>query len=197
MSAEEILTGETSREWVNDLDKLIKVMNKYREPYKMPKTITQPSDDYNKNLLQEGQKVRVILEEPVDAIEGKRLGKKFRTGDLRWNVEPKKIKQIILKPNQPPLYLVSGKENERVAFTKNQLQPIPDDEKPPNKYLIKDLKNKRKFKVDKILDSRTKRNGQKQYKIKWLGFDEDEATWENAEDIEEAVPKLVRKFERD
>ena len=73
MSAQELLTGKTSREWVDDLPVLIRVLNKNR-PH-----IVQNDDNHfeGKPLLELGTKVRVMLDKPVDPITGKKLHGKF------------------------------------------------------------------------------------------------------------------------
>jgi hypothetical protein len=50
------------------------------------------------------------------------------------------------------------------------------------------------FDVDRILDKR-ERNGRVEYHVKWLNFDESEATWEPAENVEETARESIDEFE--
>ena len=77
--------------------------------------------DENRNLLSIGTNVLVSLDYPIDIANEKRQYGKFRAGDIRWSKEPKEIKWIVLKPNQPPMYRVSG---EHILRTRQQLQVV-------------------------------------------------------------------------
>jgi chromodomain-containing protein len=48
------------------------------------------------------------------------------------------------------------------------------------------------YDVEKIIDKRV-RNGVIEYKIRWLGFDESEDTWEPTKHL--SCPEKVREFE--
>ena len=84
----------------------------------------QPRDDprvskRNEELLPVGTQVRVLLDHPVAIASNERLHGHFRHGDIRWSREIKPITWVTLKPDQPPLYRVSG---EKVLRTRQQLQ---------------------------------------------------------------------------
>jgi len=86
---------------------------------------TQISDDVlvsskNKDIIPEGTRVRVQLDYPIDVATGKRIDSKFRSSDIRWSKDIHKVKEILLKPGYPPLYLLDN--NDHVARTKQQLQ---------------------------------------------------------------------------
>ena len=95
-------------------------------------------------------------------------------GDIRWEIEPRKIRQISLRPNQPPMYLVDGIDN--AAYTKNQLQVVSDVEKPPPKEAVK------KFIVEKLIDDKKIKN-KIHYLVKWKNFTESNNTWEPKDNI--------------
>ena len=91
----------------------------------MPTPKTTQANDFpiisksNKDLLGIGDSVRLLLDHPEE-IGGKRLiGDKFRSSDIRWTRQLYKIRETILKPDAPPLYL-TNKDN--VARTRGQLQ---------------------------------------------------------------------------
>ena len=90
-------------------------------------------DKYNSELLQVGQKVRYLLDKPIDYTTNKRLIGGFRQGDTKWS-KVVKIEELKLIPNQLPLYKVENRDN---WFTKDQLQPINKEILPPNSVKIK------------------------------------------------------------
>ena len=195
MSAIETITGQTNREWVKVLPKLIKLMNDNAR--KMPKKKAVSSDKQpvvtkeNKQMLPEGTKVRIQLDNPEDIVHGSRLHGRFRASDIRWSPDVHVISQTILKPDQPPMYMVSlnGKKLP-VAYTRNQLQLVSGKDEPDAKKL--DISDKQSdFQVKKILDKKIV-NGKAQYLVRWYGYkDEKDQSWEP----ENNLPKtLLAKF---
>ncbi|CAJ0633668.1 11140_t:CDS:2 [Entrophospora sp. SA101] len=176
----EMLTGITSVEWSNDYPMLIEAIRKEwkRDPLPIPEGLPKISN--KDDLLQEGTQVRVMLFEPKSVL-GQKLHGKFRTGDIRWDPEIRVIKKLILSPEQPPTYLVNGPHGKlgvsRCAYTRKQLQVVPDNENPP---------------PDSVIHS-------KQYKFipkKFLSNEltKSESTWEPANRFKEDAPNLVNEF---
>jgi len=194
MNAEEMLTGITSVEWSNDYPMLIEaIRNKWkRDPLPIPEGLPKISN--KDDLLQEGTRVRVMLFEPKSVL-GQKLHGKFRTGDIRWDPEIRVIKKLILSPEQPPTYLVNGPHGKlgvsRCAYTRKQLQVVPDNENPPPDSVIRSKQYK--FIPEKILKQRTYK-GKKQYLVKWHRYPESESTWEPAIRFKEDAPNLVNEF---
>jgi hypothetical protein len=202
MSASELLTGEVAKEWVQDLPKVIKSMNKH--------TISKKSDKPKKEsllpscegkackLLPIGTKVRVALDVPQDVASGQRLHGEFRATDIRWNSAERIVKDVILAPNQPPLYLLDGPDkygiDNEVAYTKNQLQVIPKDEEAPSGKLVYNVNNREQFTAEKIVGKKKIRN-KIYYHIKWLGFPSDENTWEPLSTLKDQIPDMIRQYE--
>ena len=100
---------------------------------KKPKPINMFADiagrKENIEILELNQKVKKILDYPINAYNNKKVDSKFRTGDMRFSKEIYKIKHIILNPNIPPLYMLNKKDDEEildntVAFTFNQLLKV-------------------------------------------------------------------------
>ena len=91
-------------------------------------------------LLPEGTRVRVRLYDPISVL-GKKLHGKFRTGDIRWDPEIRIIKKLILSSEQPPTYLLNGPHGKlgvsRCAYTRKELQIVPDRENPPPDSVIR------------------------------------------------------------
>ena len=198
MAGQELLTGKVSREWTEDLPLLIKVMNKFQKNKKMPPMKDTPicSGD-TCNLLDVGTKVRVSLQSPRDAITGKPLHGRFRATDIRWDPKIRVIRDIILKPNYPPLYLLDGKKGEAkvqlIGYTKNQLQVIQEDEEFPDLSLIK---GKQTTFIPQMILKKKKVRGKIFYLVRWAGFKAKDDTWEPSSTLKEDVPELVEEFER-
>ena len=195
MVAQELLTGTPSREWVEDLNIMVDALNENwkRDPPKRPEGLPVCSGE-SCNLLSEGTRVRILLDEPRSVLDEKLHGN-FRAGDIRWSPEIHVIKQVLLYPEQPPMYLVDGPHGNlkvsRASYTREQLQVVPEDENLPPPSVIRG--NPMYYKVEKILAKRF-RNKKTQYLVKWQGFPITKATWESGEKLEEDVPELVRAY---
>lgn len=180
MADEEQKTRRENRKWVSFLPDVVSVINEYqrKEPKledMMGEPICYKKDKGICELLPIGTKVRIILEAPLDLTEKKLTGK-FRRGDRRWENETRVIENVLLKPNQPPMYLVSGMKN--ASFLREELQVIKSVEQ---EYYI----------VQKIL----KKVGTKpvKYLVKWKGYAE--PTIEPRSSLIKDVPDLVEQFE--
>ena len=104
-------------------ESLIDSINNHQttKPLKTQIKDTPITTTFNKNLLNVGDRVRVLLDYPINISHEKKLIGKFRSADIRWSPDVKKIKWTVLKPGEPPMYRVSGEE---VLRTINQLQPV-------------------------------------------------------------------------
>jgi hypothetical protein len=184
MLAEEMLTGERSTEWVDDLPRAVKLINEHMSH--KPLTFDGPPrcEGNSCNVLEEGTHVRVIYDKPMDYVTGERLHGKFRAGDVRFDPTDRVIEQIIIKPDQPPMYLVSGIPN--VAYTKNQLQVIKKDE------ILAPTKHQKKFVAEKIVGKKTIKK-KVHYEVQWEGSQEN--TWEPRSTLIKQIPKLIQEFE--
>ena len=188
-TAEELLTGQPSTQWVSDLPTIVKLINfRTKKNHKKIKLSNDPVGDGN--ILYEGTKVRAIYDEPHD-IGGKKLHGKFRTVDIRFNPKERIIEEVILKPNSPPLYILDG--DKTVAYTKNQLQVIPKREnKPPSSIIQKNQQNK--YIIEEIVGKK-KIKGKIYYLVKWKGYTDKDNTYEPKEVLEEDVPQLIQDYE--
>jgi hypothetical protein len=145
MSEKELQTDKVNREWVKFLPLVVKEINHYltHEPI-----VIDAMDDKNitraegpaRNVIPIGTKVRVQLDNPIENVTNKKLIGKFRKTDFRWKQKPEEVTRVYLRPAAPPLYKVG--ENENVAYTFNQLQPVKDNEIAPKKIQPK-TKNKK------------------------------------------------------
>ncbi|GBC31234.2 chromobox protein homolog 5-like [Rhizophagus irregularis DAOM 181602=DAOM 197198] len=175
------------RDVVNKIDEIWQ-----RNPPDIP--TGSPKVSKKTDLLSEGMRVRVKLDEPISVL-GNKLHGKFRTGDIRWNPNIRVIKKMILSPEQPPTYLLDGPHGRlsvsRCAYTRKELQIVPENEYPPPDSVIRGQPER--FVPERILRHRI-RKGQDQYLVKWERYPDTEATWEPADRLEEDVPALIRKF---
>ena len=191
MASQELLTGEPSVEWVDDLPELIKVFNEHKKKPLQKELYEDPiADDYSGKLLKIGQKVRLQLDYPINNTDNKRLGGTFRTSDIRWSPKTYEITEVLLKPGFPPMYLTDA--NDNVARTKNQLQPVSKKLiEPDAKYIRGEPEY---YIISKILDKRIV-NRKTEYKVKWKGFPEAQATWVSAKELDRT--KDLKQLKRD
>ncbi len=69
MLEEEVLTEKTSRQWVSQLPKVVKQLNEERKKIKLePEEETYECHGEDCDLLEQGTKVRGILDAPVDFV---------------------------------------------------------------------------------------------------------------------------------
>lgn len=190
-TGQEIITGAASTEWIEDLPHIIDAINRKAHPIKEKNNAKTPICDGEAcYLLNIGDLVRVALDEPRAADESNtKLYGKFRASDIRWEIKPRKIENIILNNGQPPLYQVEGKK--QVAFTRNQLQPVnPKEQLPDPKQFIR---KPTYYKIEKILDKKVEK-GKTLYFVKWFGYEDEDNTWESEETLKEDIPKLLKEY---
>ena len=145
-------------------------------------------------MYEQGDKVRIILDAPVNHLDEKRLiGWAFRVGDTRWSKDIHTITKAFLLPGQPPLYCVD--DDEQTAYTKGQLLPVnPSHERAPTKSKIRPHKGEDIWLVDRLVDRKTVGRVVK-YKVRWKGFDEEDDTYETRASLMKYVPELIEEYE--
>ena len=139
MLAAELITKKPDTKWVNYLPTVLTFLNKRFKRTDAQITKLQKENDklmevdaFNSVLLEVGQKVRYLLDKPIDYTTNKRLHGTFRQGDVRWS-KPVTIEEVKLIPSQLPLYKVATRTN---WFTKDQLQVINGEKLPPDSVKI-------------------------------------------------------------
>ncbi|GET54166.1 chromo domain-containing protein LHP1-like [Rhizophagus irregularis DAOM 181602=DAOM 197198] len=186
------LETDSGSEFTNDQVRDFFLNSLGRNPPDIP--TGSPKVSKKTDLLSEGTRVRVKLDEPISVL-GNKLHGKFRTGDIRWNPNIRVIKKMILSPEQPPTYLLNGPHGRlgvsRCAYTRKELQVVSINEKPPPDSVIRG--QPKRFVPEQILRHRI-RKGQDQYLVKWERYPDTEATWEPADQLKEDVPDLIHKF---
>jgi len=79
MTSQELLTGETSKQWVDDLKPLIKILNEPKNkkiPLKKEINDEPIVDEYTGKLLKIGQKVRLLLDYSINTTNNARVNGK-------------------------------------------------------------------------------------------------------------------------
>ena len=193
-TAEELITGEPSTEWVDFLPTVIREMNKR---FFIKDTWDDAKPDYKKifadtncsgetcNILGIGTQVRYQLDEPINST-GKKLFGKFRAGDIKWSLKPTVIMRYQLMSGQPPMYKLKGKT---ALYTCGQLQVVNNDSKlPPPSVQVK-------FTVEKLLDKK-KIKGKIHYLVRWVGFKKADDTWEPRTEIIKQIPDMIKEYDK-
>lgn len=124
MTAQELEDGHINTDWVIDLEKIVKILNKkeYLKEQKMSDFVGEPKVKPKETLLEVGTRVHVRLQQPVDHfVDDKKqlLHGGFRHGDLRWEKQTTEISNVITVPNQPVRYMV--KKYKNVSFIRKEL----------------------------------------------------------------------------
>lgn len=150
------------------------------------------------DMIEQGTKVRVMLDAPVNVHDSKKLHGRFRETDIRWNIKPKTVMKTLLAPGNPPMYLLDNDKGEvdyRTSYTKNQLQIIPKDEKKPVESDIAGQKvdGQKRWIVEKIID-RKKIKNRVFFVVKWKGFKD--PTEEPRATLIKQIPEMVKEFEQ-
>ena len=119
-------------------------------------------------ILDEGTKVRVILDKPRSVLMKQLSGYHFRATDIRFDPQIRTVSKIILQPNQPVLYNVDNKNYP--AYTYNQLQVVSDSEQSPPASLVKrkDL-NTDTYTINRIIEYKVV-GKKKQYLVSFKGY---------------------------
>ena len=122
MALEELKTKEENREWVKYLPDVVKAINNALPP-PIDKLISDEpiANKDDTDVLPIGTKVRILLEYPINIVNGKRLHGIFRSSDIRWSRDIKEITDIALNPGMPIMYKVG---NEDFLRTRNQIQVV-------------------------------------------------------------------------
>ena len=125
-SHQELQTKKQCKVWVKFIRQIINDLNE--DSINKNKTQTKEISsvpiitENNKNILNVNDKVRVKLDHPIDVYNKKKLGGNFRAGDIKWTINVYKIKEVLLRPGFPPLYLTT--KSKTTQYTTQQLQVI-------------------------------------------------------------------------
>lgn len=192
-NAVEISTGQPSTEWIDYLPKVVEVLNDevvrenpLKNKNKGPLCREKKGDC---ELLTEGTRVRIPYEKPVDIINEKRhADSSWRVGDMRWTKTIHTIARVILRSNQPPLYLIDNKKN--TAYTRSQLLLVDENEQQPV------VPQEETYEVEKFIGKK-KIGGLVHYKVKWKNYPASQANWiKRTELIKDLGAVAFKEFEK-
>ena len=185
-TAEELLTGQPSREWKDDLQPLVSELNKRPPQSRLcSRTFGSKQATTHSPLLHIGDRVRVALEEPRD-VNGNPLHGRFRAADSRYSTAVHTIRDIWLLPHQPPMYWV-GQFKHR--FIREKLLPVTASTGPSWS-----LARGKQYIVDRLIRRRVEK-GKVEYLTVWQGYPLDQATWEPRASLLKQVPDILKRDE--
>jgi hypothetical protein len=132
--------------WTDDLAVIIESINSIftNETVKLKEeSIGEHATSKNLEMLTEGDKVRIKLDTPIE-IGGEQLSGKFRAGDIRWSPKIHTIAQLVIRPDQPIMYLIDDQNGHRLpcAYTRAQLQIVSENENLPPQSVIRKSKER-------------------------------------------------------
>lgn len=189
-TAQELVTGSYSREWIDELQKIIKQLNK-RFGKKTSGKVDDSKELFCKgntcDLLDIGDLVRYPLDHAINVVDNKRLDSKFRASDIRYSLKPTKIRTIRTSTVNPPLY---GLEGKTALYSRETLLPVDE-----SKLKLPPASTQKKFIIERIIDKK-KIKGLVHYLIKWKGYNDSHNTWEPRKQLISDVPEMVKEFEK-
>ena len=184
MLGDEVNNDATSKKWVYLLKDMVKILNEQygREPKITSPEAAERTNNFTKDILPEGTKVRIQLDKPLNYVDGKPEIGSFRKGDVRWSKKVGVITRFFLRPDQPPLYQVDN--DNRVAYSRYQLQIVGEDEVQPTirdgaQQYAQEITGKRKHK------------GIIQYEVKWENGDK---SWEDLKSIKDDLKEMIQEY---
>jgi len=188
MNGVEMKTGEQYNEWTNAVGSVRKELNEVRKR-KLPanwvtSTNYSPLDLSKDPKFHEGDVVYRKLDAPHDALGHEQSTKKFREGDMRFDVkQPREIKQVThYNGKVPHRYILEGIPN--ASFTDAQLKPA-------------DAKDKEsKYKVKQIIGKKTIK-GKLHYLVWWEKCLKKDATYEPKTNlVDDGFGPEIKEFEK-
>ena len=215
----EMISGKLETNWIQFLPDILTAINKnLRPPKKMPpignekleeddydvkcgvKTKNKRYDSTECDIYNVGDKVRVALNAPKD-IEGNKLIGAFRSGDVRWSLNPHTIENVLILPRQPIRYKVTGRD--RNTYSKGQLKPFkkgnltsvgklmerPEEVVPKGQFLVEKFVD---FKEEKMTPKGRK---VKKWLVKWQGYPNSRNDWVLQTQLKIDLKTEFKKFE--
>ena len=179
-------TGKIYTGWTDAIEVIRNELNdiRYTKAQYTPKTIHKMFDspvNLNKaNKFNIDQLVHRRLDYPQNALGHNQSTANFRTGDYRFERNPRKVVKILYYTGKIPYrYMLEGLPN--VSFTESQLMPSKE--------------KKVKYVVKKIIGKKTM-NKQIYYLVWWKGYPKEDATYELKHDLlVDDLSEYIRDYE--
>jgi len=154
-------TNEEFKEWNDDtlLGTKRKELNELRK--RPDGKIEYKEYKYQEPKFKVGDLVQYYLNTPQN-IRGEEVRGKFREGDRRWSLTPRKIVKILRVPGDiPNRYMLNYIDN--VSYTEDQLRLSKDEEET--------------YEIKKIIDKNKDDDGNVIYKVWYKGYLKKDAEW--------------------
>ncbi len=173
MNSIEEKTGEVYKEWTVVLPTIRKMLNEHRiKQDGDPFTDVYPSPEIVDPKFKVGDIVYRIADEPLDALGNKQPTKKFRMGDYRWDLTPRKVVRVLRYSGKNPIrYLLENLPN--VSYAEWEVKKADEQQV--------------KYQIEYVSAKRTIR-GVKEILIKWKKYKG--KTWENYNNIKKQIPNI-------
>jgi hypothetical protein len=186
MNAKEISTGIQYNEWTDILKDVRKDLNEHRK-----KPTGDPALDKYKIMEDVEAKYKVgdivyrISEVPLNALGHEQTSKKFRMGDYRWDLVPRKIVKVLRFGGDIPVrYVLNYKKN--VSYAEYELRPAKEKQE---MFIVREI-------IGRKVVTENKKKITK-YEIWWKGFLKNESTWESKEElIKDGFKKEIETYDK-
>ena len=180
LTAKSIEQKKEYYDWLEIVPIIRKELNDMKHHPKDEDPYTYPMGKVNvkaSNKYKVGDIVLRPLEKP-ESLSGEKLYGKFRSGDRKFDLTPRKIKKVFLYNNNWR-YLLEGFDN--VSYAEAELKKSDEKEE---KWVIQQIRDKRTV------------NKKVQYLCKWKGFKVADSTWEPKEKlIEDGLEDMIKEYE--
>ena len=182
LNSQENKTRKVYREWTDIVGKVRIALNKIRKKSAKPIDHIYPIPDTSKkNKYDKGDMVFRQLDQPRNNLNEKVHGDNFREGDLRYDIVPRKIKQVLYYPGKIPYrYLLNGLTN--VSYAEHQLKEADVEDEV--------------FEVKKVLDRRFFDN-EIHYKIWFYEEKKADVGWYTKKEMIKSIPDILNTFDEE
>jgi hypothetical protein len=185
MNMKEEELGHVYKEWDDKkfLDTIRKDLNKYRQKKEgniFTDIYPAPEIETMEPKFKIGDIVYRKSEFPLNALGHKQNTDKFRTGDYRYDIIPRKIVKVIYMSGKPATrYVLDFLPN--VSYSDDELKLAKDQE--VEKFTVKEIIGK------KIIKKKV------YYLVWWNGYLKKDATLEPKEELIKDVPDLIKQYD--
>lgn len=204
---DESVTGSASSAWVKYIRVIVEAINEVVEERQseMKPIEMDVAPKMTGEILDEGTKVRAVLDKPYRAsagelagvesvAKGSKVAGRFRSGDIRFDPVVREVEVVMMKPGQPIMYMLNDVKKkggvEYVGYTKDQLQVVKH-----SPVVEKSVVAEERYEFEKILDKR-KVDGEIWYLIKWKGVAKKNSTWEKRKDIYKDLKMAITRYDK-
>lgn len=177
LSDKSVKMKEDYKEWLSIIPTLRKEINKMKNHPKDQNPYTYPMGEINVETMNK-YNIGDIVYRPLPKPSNGEFGEKFRSGDLRYDVIPRKIINFYLYNNNWR-YRLEGFPS--TAYAESELKPSDE--------------NQEKYEVREIFDKKTEK-GKIYYRVWWKRYKKAESTWEPKTTLlEDGLQEYIDEYE--